>query len=345
MGAKRQHCCHTTLVWACWSITDLQQHTPQTQIHQNCHPAADSITDLTELSTSNAECLTPHRQVRRLERLFWHTNSPLDWENLVRFVHQMHTHYRERETAHCTGSRRCPPCEGPEASLGHFQWSPCPPQFRSPLVYPTFSAADFMGYCENKISSVHADTAGSPSEVPTECAASPLVEQDLLLWASLDHHVVGSEVLWAGSAAHYLDPGPCWWPTFPSHPPLQQIRPGGILPNSQKRSIIFQAVKRNGLELKTHQTFVPFKMSPYIENHRKDSVWTTNYLHWTPKYFKFSCWRQSTTTFSVTTDVMWAQRCTEIICRQQKNFTKYFSYQSKTMNEEIVTQTTVINAM
>lgn len=55
----------------------------QIQICQNCQPAMQNIWP----------CTVRHFGLK----LFRHTNSPLDWENLVRFVHQMHMCYREEK--------------------------------------------------------------------------------------------------------------------------------------------------------------------------------------------------------------------------------------------------------
>src|SRR6218665_3908505 len=72
---------------------------------------------------------------------------------------------------------------------------------------PEFSAKDFAAYCESKIGSVRADTAGSPSGVSADRSSHGRAEGNLLRRAPLTHHVVCSKVVRVRLSSGLSDPG------------------------------------------------------------------------------------------------------------------------------------------
>lgn len=102
-------------------------------------------------------------------------------------------------------------------------------------------------------------------KAPADCASPCIVEGDLL-WASCHHHVVGSEVLWAGTAVRYIEPRRRWWSTSLSHPPLQQVSQAVRLTRLSKRDLFLNATDSTG---KNRQTFVLFQVASLYRKPQK----------------------------------------------------------------------------
>jgi len=109
----------------------------------------------------DTECRALRRQARRLERLYRRTKSATDRENWVRFVRRMHARYRERECEYWE-AKIARHAKDPKRLWATFNGLLGRHGAGSHSKTPEFSAKDFAAYCESKIGSVRADTAGSP---------------------------------------------------------------------------------------------------------------------------------------------------------------------------------------
>src|SRR6218665_2648345 len=101
------------------------------------------------------------RQARRLERLYRRTKSATDRENWVLFVRRMHARYRERECEYWE-AKIARHAKDPKRLWATFNGLLSRHGAGSHSKNPEFSAKNFTVYCESKIGSVRADTAGTP---------------------------------------------------------------------------------------------------------------------------------------------------------------------------------------
>src|SRR6218665_3531104 len=146
---------------------------------------------------------------------------------------------------------------------------------------PEFSAKDFAAYCESKIGSIRGDTAGSPplEFPPTVHRMATLreissVELRSVIMSSAPKSCELDSLL-ASLIQDYVD-NLLPFLTLLCNRSLQE----GVLPDPQKRSVIFPALKRDGLDLKDPSNFRPISnisfLSKIIEKIVSEQI--TSYL-------------------------------------------------------------------
>ena len=229
----------------------------------------------------DAECRTLRRQARRLERLYRRTRSQDDRKNWIHFVRQMHARYREREREYWE-ARIALSAKDPKRLWATYNGLLGRHGAGSRSATPTFSAEEFAEHCCAKIRSVRDDTSGSPPPQfpPTDCSLSTLSE--------VTPAELRSIILTSASKSCELDP----LPTFLVQEFIEDLLPfltllcnrslqEGILPPSQKRSLVFPAVKRDGLDSSDPANYRPISNVSFISKIIEKIVANqlTNYLN------------------------------------------------------------------
>ena len=211
----------------------------------------------------DGECHSLRRQARRLERVFRRTRSPEDRTAWILFVRSTHRRYREKEGEYW--ERLISSSAGDSRRL----WS----TFKDLLGRPRsstmqtapFTAEAFADYCDSKISSIRQDTAHSPEPVfaSTSCRFAALTEVSDLDLRRL--------ILSSPPKSSELDP----LPPFLIQESIDILLPfltllcntslrEGVLPSSQKRSIITPIIKQPGLDPSVPSSYRPIANVTFI---------------------------------------------------------------------------------
>ena len=130
---------------------------------------------------------------------------------------------------------------------------------------PKFCAKDFAGYTARARSAPSAPTLPAlPSEVSADCSSYGHVEGNLLCRAPFILHVVCSKVVQVRLPSVLSDPKLRGRFTPFPHSPLQPVSSRRCFPDSQKGSVVFSALKRDGLDLKDPSNFQPMSNVSFL---------------------------------------------------------------------------------
>ena len=212
----------------------------------------------------DGECRSLRREVRRLERRYRRTRSPVDHTAWIKSVRDMHRRYRGKERDHWE-ARIAANADQPKRLWATFNALLGRGQADRSQHVPSFTADDYLTSFTTKVHNIREDTAGSlpPAYPPTSFNLSTLTPVNS---ADLRRIILASP------------PKSCELDSLPTSLlqefvdvllPLLTVLCNrsileGILPPSQKRSILVPVLKCEGLDSDNPVNFRPIANVSFI---------------------------------------------------------------------------------
>ena len=238
------------------SMADIIDHLlPLHPARQRSHPLSPWF---------DGECHNLRRQSRRLERIYQRTRLPADRIAWISFVRSIHRRYREKEGEYW--EHKISSSAGDSRKL----WTTFKdllgrPRSTNSTTLPPFTATEYANYYESKIRSIRRDTESSPAPVfsSTDCRLETLTE---VSEADLRRLILSSP-----PKSSELDPVP----SFLIQESIDVLLPfltllcntslrEGVLPSSQKRSVISPIIKQPGLDPAVPSSYRPIANVTFI---------------------------------------------------------------------------------
>src|SRR6218665_3922443 len=211
----------------------------------------------------DGECHSLRRQARRLERVFQRTRLPDDRASWILFVRSMHRRYREKEGEYW--EHKISSSEGDTRRLWTTFKDLLGRSRPSCTQEAPFTAEAFVDYYEAKISSIRQDTA--QSQEPT----FPSTTSRLTVLSEINDMDLRRLILSSQPKSSELDPLPpnliqelidilLPFLTLLCNTSLRE----GVLPSSQKRSIVTPIIKQPGLDPSVPSSYRPIANVTFI---------------------------------------------------------------------------------